>query len=244
MKTNAGSLIILSLLLLLTSCGTQKEPHNYEKRLIYDKAKIFNSKEYYKLDSLLKLYQRDTKCEIIVYTQEKLPFNKSGYDFSIELAKDIGIGEKGINNGALIFFSLQDRDIELRLGHGFEWLINQDTANNIIQQMIGSFKDAKFADGIFGGVKQIMKFTTSSSWEIKPEEYDSLAINDIVKEKDIKLIERGKDYLIIRTKKSTHLKLHFTKFMSSIVKDITNDATIYYRVLSSKNDEGNLLGVE
>lgn len=240
MKRNILSLIILSFLLLaVTSCRS--------KRLIYDKAKILDAKEFNTLDSLLKAYQEDTKCEIIVYTQEKLPANKSGYEYSVELAKSIGIGEKGINNGALVFFSVQDKDIELRLGHGFEWLISQDTANSIIQQMIGSFKDAKFADGIFNGVNQIMKFTASSSWEIKPDGYDRLAVNDIVKEKDVKLIERNKDYLIIKTKKSDHLKLHFTKFMSSIVDDIINkgsEVTIYYRVLSSKNDEGNLLGVE
>lgn len=238
MKKLLTRLLFLSII-FLTSCR--------EKRLIYDKAKVLDAKEFYKLDSLLKVYQRDTKCEIIFYTQDKLPSNKSGYEYSKELAKSIGIGEKGINNGALIFFSVQDRDIELRLGHGFEWLINQDTANIIIQQMVSSFKDAKFADGVFNGVKQIMKFTASASWEIKPDGYGSLSANDIIKEKNIKLIERSKDYLIIKTKKSNYLKLHFTKFMSLIVNDIVNrgdSVTVYYRALSSKNDEGNLLGVE
>lgn len=240
MKIKNLLLILLSLLtLMITSCRS--------KRLIYDKAKFLDARAFNKLDSLLKAYQRDTKCEIIVYTQEKLPSNKNGYEYSVELAKSIGIGERGINNGVLVFFSVQDKDIELRLGHGFEWLINQDTANFIIQQMIGSFKEAKFVDGILDGVKQIMKFTASSSWKIKPDEYDSLVANDIVKAKDIKLIERSKDYLIIRTKKSDHLKLNFTKFMYSMVDEIANkgaEATIYYRVLYSKNDEGNLLGVE
>ena len=207
MKKNTLLLLVLSLLLLTAiSCRS--------KRLIYDKAKILDAKEFYLLDSLLKAYQSETKCEIIVYTQDKLPSNKGGAEFSVELAKSIGIGKKGINNGALVFFSVQDKRIELRLGHGFEWLINQDSSNIIIQQMITSFKDAKFADGLFTGVKQIIRLTESSSWDIKSDEYSSLAANDIIKEKGIKLIERNKDYLIVRTKRSEHVKLYFTKFMN------------------------------
>lgn len=239
MKTNTFFIIIFSLIIGVTSCTS--------KRLIYDKAKTLDAREFTRLDSLLKAYKDQTNCEIIVYTQDKLPDNMTGEEYSLQLFKDIGIGQKGINNGALIFISVQDRKIALQLGYGFEWVINKDTANIIIQKMVGSFSKAKFADGIFKGVDELIRLTEPYPWKIKSRDYTSLNGNDIVEVKDYKLIDSSKDYLIIKTNNSDHLKLNFTSYMTPLAHDIINNRnqiTLWYRVLSSKNDVGDLLGIK
>jgi uncharacterized protein len=81
-------------------------------------------------------------------------------DRSYELAEQNGIGQKGKNNGVLLYIAKEDRKLRIEVGYGLEGALTDALSNQIIRKEITpQFKKGNFYDGINAGVDAIIKAT-------------------------------------------------------------------------------------
>ena len=152
--------IILSFLILLvcflsSTCFAIVQP-SYEF-YVNDSANILKSDtEKYIIDINKKLHDQ-TGAQIVVVTVNNLE-GKSVEDYSLELFRSYGIGDKEKNNGVLFIVSVEDRKTRIEVGYGLEGRLNDGKTGRILDNyVVPYFSDDKWDDGIKNGFNAIVE---------------------------------------------------------------------------------------
>ncbi len=106
--------------------------------------------EKYIIDKSKELYKVDG-TQIVVVTVRNLE-NSSIEDYSLNLAREFGIGSKDKNNGLLILLALDERESRIEVGTGLEGILPDGKTGRFQDQyMIPYFKTNDFDTGIKNG---------------------------------------------------------------------------------------------
>lgn len=109
------------------------------------------------LEQRLADFERDTRHQIVVLTIASLQGDPIE-DFSIRVAENWKIGQKGLDNGAILVIARDDRKLRIEVGYGLEGVLSDAISNRIIQQVIvPRFRENDYAGGIEAGVDAIMR---------------------------------------------------------------------------------------
>lgn len=171
---------------------------------------------------------------------DKIYDTLSADDYATRLLNILRVGKPGLNNGVLIFLSMKERRVELKLAYGFEWLIDQQEAQKIVNNMTGYFAKGDFYGGVVFGIKRVIELTGGTSWlECNGEVYSN-CISKIYIEK---VISRESRYLLIYDGRHKKIKLWYTRFMGDLIKKLitTKDNLIFGSYLNES--EADLLGI-
>jgi len=78
--------------------------------------------------------------------------------FGIRVAEAWKLGRKGVDDGALLLVAKDDRTLRIEAGYGLEGVLNDATANRIIDEIIvPRFKRGEFYAGIESGTAAMMR---------------------------------------------------------------------------------------
>jgi uncharacterized protein len=111
-----------------------------------------------RLNTLLEDFEKKTSSQIVVAIFPKMNSDSSVEDYTVRVAQSWRVGQKGTNNGAVLFVFLQDRQVYLQVGYGLEGAIPDATAKQIIEQDIKPpFRNGDYAGGLTAGVNSILK---------------------------------------------------------------------------------------
>ena len=152
--------IILSFLILLACLLSNNSfaivQPSYEF-YVNDSANILSSgTEDYIIDINEKLYEK-TGAQIVVVTVNNLE-GKSIEDYSLELFRSYGIGDKEKNNGVLFIVSVEDRKTRIEVGYGLEGRLTDGKTGRILDNyVVPYFSDDKWDDGIKNGFNAILE---------------------------------------------------------------------------------------
>jgi uncharacterized protein len=119
---------------------------------VIDKAEIFSAAEEEQLLASISEVQRNHNGVICLYTVAALA-GKSVYDYSIETANSLGVGQKGLNNGMLLFIAPNDRKVQLLVGSGLEWAVPDEANKAIISAILPSYGKRQFLKGSLEGIR-------------------------------------------------------------------------------------------
>ena len=79
-------------------------------------------------------------------------------EYSTNLFRQFGIGDKEKNNGLLILIALEERKSRIEVGYGLEGVLPDGKTGRIQDEyMIPYFKDNNFDEGILNGYKALFK---------------------------------------------------------------------------------------
>lgn len=124
---------------------------------IVDTANILTSNEKASLTKILENHEKESSNQIVVVILNSL----EGYDiadFSYQLGRHWGIGQKDKNNGVLLVVSMAEKKIRIEVGYGLEGVLTDKTAGEIIEYIIKpKFRESKFYEGVEAGVLAIIK---------------------------------------------------------------------------------------
>jgi uncharacterized protein len=128
------------------------------KEIVTDSAGIFTTNEVSELKEKLTAFEAETTNQLVVVTIDQLGFETiEGY--ANRLFNQNGLGQEGKDNGLLILFSKQDREVRIEVGYGLEPYITDAVASRIIRNtMIPNFKKEKYYEGISKAVDQLIMF--------------------------------------------------------------------------------------
>ncbi len=149
---------LLLLLMLPLSGFAQEFPEKpVPPRLVNDFTKTLSPQELGALESKLVAYNDSTSTQIAIVMISSL----GGYpvdDYSFQLAEKWGIGQKGKDNGVLVFVAKDDRKIFIATGYGMEGVMPDGLVKRIIESDIKPyFKNGDYYGGLDNGTNSMFR---------------------------------------------------------------------------------------
>jgi uncharacterized protein len=125
-----------------------------------DEAGVVDGGTAQALNQQLAQFERDTSNQILVAIYEKLPEQAEIAQYSIDTYNAWQPGQKGKDNGAILFVFVKDHKMFICTGRGLEGSLPDATCKEIISQLITpAFRKGKYADGIQAGVNAMIAAT-------------------------------------------------------------------------------------
>ncbi|MFM7079850.1 MAG: TPM domain-containing protein [Bacteroidota bacterium] len=154
------SIVFLLLITVGLAIGQKYPAPPSPPRLVTDFTSTLAADEHARLEEKLRNYYDSTSTQIAVVILTTL----DGYpidDYSINLAKQWGIGKKDKDNGVLILISKEERKIFIANGYGMEGVLTDGRTKRIIEQDIKpSFKEGAYFDGLNKGTDRIIQYAS------------------------------------------------------------------------------------
>ena len=119
-----------------------------EKFYINDFANVLSDEVEQHIFNVARKLNEDTKTQVVVVTVETVG-NADVFQYSLDLARKWGIGDKEKNTGCLIFLSIKDRKSQIQVGYGLEGFLT-DSKTGTLQDtyLIPYLKKGEYDNGI------------------------------------------------------------------------------------------------
>ncbi len=143
--------LVAGLLLATASVAQQAVPRN--DGWVTDGAAFLTRQQEQALEALMESYKVGSGHEIALLTVPDLG-GKSLERYTLEVAREWGLGEEGLNNGALLFVAKAERKIRIEVGRGLEGNLTDSISGRIIRDVISpEFKRGRLYEGLRGGIE-------------------------------------------------------------------------------------------
>jgi uncharacterized protein len=122
---------------------------------IHDESKILSQDYINRLEQYLKSTEDSTSNQIAVLVIPTL----DGYpieDYTLKVSEKWKLGQKGKDNGILLFIAVDDRKVRIEVGYGLEGILPDALCNQIIRNEIAPhFRQNDYEGGITAAVNAI-----------------------------------------------------------------------------------------
>ncbi|MBC2732842.1 MAG: methanol dehydrogenase [Desulfobacteraceae bacterium] len=147
---------LLLLVMLLVPLGTYALTVPSLKGRVNDYAQMFSPAAVQHLDRVLQDLETSDSTQIVVLTIPSLE-GDSLEDFSIRVAEQWRIGQKNLDNGAILLIAKAERKLRIEVGYGLEGRLTDLMAGRIIANVIvPRFKDGQIDQGVLDGVQAMV----------------------------------------------------------------------------------------
>jgi uncharacterized protein len=128
------------------------------KHYFNDYASIISKATAEKLNKDLEDFERSNSSQIVIVIYPKLDSSSNVADFTLQTAKAWGFGQKGRNNGVVLFVFVQEHKIQIQVGLGLQKALNDALCLKLIQTEIApKFKAKDFDGGLKAGAGAIIR---------------------------------------------------------------------------------------
>ncbi|HXU94249.1 MAG TPA: YgcG family protein [Gallionella sp.] len=151
--------LIALLLLLALLCGAARAEVAVPPLLarVTDLTATLDAQQIQTLESRLAAFEKSKGAQLavlIVPTTQPETIEQYG----IRVADAWKLGRKGVDDGALLLVAKDDRALRIEVGYGLEGVLNDATANRIVEEIIVPyFKRGEFYPGIEAGLAAMTK---------------------------------------------------------------------------------------
>jgi uncharacterized protein len=153
-RTGVGLLIMVHLTLFsLPAVALDVPPLDGR---VNDYANMLSPATKRQIDGVLQNLEASDGTQIVVLTVPSLE-GDSLEDFSIRVAEQWRIGQKGLDNGAILLIAKADRKLRIEVGYGLEGRLTDLMAGRIISNVIvPRFKNGQIDQGVIEGVQAMV----------------------------------------------------------------------------------------
>jgi uncharacterized protein len=125
-----------------------------------DYANVVPKEKALALNEKLAQFERETSNQIVVAVFPKMESDSDVFDYTYRVKEQWGVGQKGSNNGAVLFVFVQDREMFIQVGYGLEGALPDITAGDITEHVIKPFfKTGDYGGGLEAGINAIIQAT-------------------------------------------------------------------------------------
>ncbi|MEA3469119.1 MAG: TPM domain-containing protein [Thermodesulfobacteriota bacterium] len=119
---------------------------------VNDTAAMLSQQTVANLNNLLETFEATDSTQIVVLTIPSLE-GEILEEFSLRVAETWKIGQKNVDNGALLLISRDDRRLRIEVGYGLEGSLTDLVSGQIISgEIVSRFREGRFDQGISAGV--------------------------------------------------------------------------------------------
>ncbi len=202
---------------------------------IVDEVNLLSNETKANLNQILATHEKETSNQIVLVILKTL----NGYeiaDYSYQLGRYWGIGQKDKNNGVLLVIALKERKIRIEVGYGLEGALTDKISHDIIEYTIKpNFKRKNFEKGVIEAINEIIK---AIKGEYKAEE-QTMALDSETEPLIFFIIIFISIILSSFFGKSKNLFLYkifksslFSSFFSIFIYSIASAFTSYYFIIA------------
>ncbi|GGE27452.1 hypothetical protein GCM10007276_00810 [Agaricicola taiwanensis] len=134
---------------------------------VVDAAGLLSPQDETELDSKLHGHEEKTTNQLVVVTLPSL----QGYDiadFGVRLGRHWALGQKGVNNGALLIVAPNERAVRIEVGYGLEGTLTDALSSIVINgAILPRFRNGDFPGGIRAGVDDILTVLDGNGDELR-----------------------------------------------------------------------------
>ena len=125
------------------------------ERPIIDQTDTLSESEINKLSDQITSSRADKEYQVGILMIPRLD-GESIEEYSIKVAREWGIGQKGENNGVLLLVAKDDRQLRIEVGSGLEGDLTDAQSGRIIRDVIApQFRQDNYYAGISNGLESI-----------------------------------------------------------------------------------------
>jgi uncharacterized protein len=136
---------------------------------VNDDASMLSPQAVQQLEQELTAFEQSDSTQIVVLTIPSLE-GEVLEEYSIKVVEAWKIGQKGVDNGALLLVVKNDRKVRIEVGRGLEGKLTDLVSGRIIRNDITpAFKRGDFDGGIISGVHAIME-TVRGEYQAQPRD--------------------------------------------------------------------------
>ena len=129
-------------------------------RYFNDAAGIVPGNVADQLNRQLEQFERDTSNQIVVAIYPKMQSDSSIEDYSVRVAQAWGVGQKGKNNGAVLFAFMQEHGLYIQAGYGLEGALPDGVCHQIIEnELKPRFRAGDYAGGLSAAINAMIAAT-------------------------------------------------------------------------------------
>jgi uncharacterized protein len=129
-------------------------------RYFTDQAHVVSPAVGDRINQTLADFERETSNQILVAIYPKMESDSSIEDYTVRIAQAWHAGQKGNDNGAVLFVFVQDRKMFIQVGYGLEGALPDARCKQIVEDEIKPhFKSGDYDAGIAAGVNAMLAAT-------------------------------------------------------------------------------------
>ncbi len=123
---------------------------------VNDYARILSPATVQELEEQLSEFERSDSTQIVVLTIPTLA-GENLEEYSIKVAETWKIGQKGVDNGAVLLIAKDERKVRIEVGRGLEGRLTDLVSGRIVRgEIVPRFKQGDFDGGVKAGISAIM----------------------------------------------------------------------------------------
>jgi len=129
------------------------------ERYFNDYAHLVPPDAAQRLDEKLKAFESASSNQVVVAIFPELP-SPSLEDFTARTAQSWRVGQKKLDNGAVLFVFVKDRKMRIEVGYGLEGALPDALAHRILdEELAPRFRTGDFAGGLEAAIDAVMAAT-------------------------------------------------------------------------------------
>ncbi len=126
---------------------------------VTDRANLLSQETKDRLEAILRAYEVKTTHQIVLAIFPSLE-GEVLEDFSIHLADQWKVGQKGRDNGVIFLIFPKDRQMRIEVGYGLEGILPDASAGQILNGIVSPyFQKGDFEGGVVAGIQAIIQAT-------------------------------------------------------------------------------------
>jgi uncharacterized protein len=144
------------ILLAVASLTSAQERPAYEKTQGYvsDFANVVDVAGRMEIEKFLGGLERGTGVQVAVVTVPTLN-GEPIEDFTNNLFRKWGVGQKGTNEGLMVLFAIQDRKMRIEVGYGLEPILTDGIVGSVQRSLREELRAGKYGDAILKCVRSL-----------------------------------------------------------------------------------------
>jgi uncharacterized protein len=123
-----------------------------------DNAGVVSKSAALRFNEQLAQFERETSNQVWVVVYPRMQSDSSVEDYTYRVKDAWKVGQKGLNNGVVLFVFVQDRKMYIQVGYGLEGALPDITAFDIYENRIKPhFRNNDYEGGLTDGIDSIFK---------------------------------------------------------------------------------------
>ena len=152
-------IVLIVLIASAAASGVEVIPRKPD-RYFNDYASVVDRGTAERLNRQLADFEKQTSNQILVAVYPKMQTDSSIEDYTVRIAQQWGVGQKGRNNGAVLFVFIGDRKMFIQVGYGLEGALPDALAKQIVERELKPrFRTGDYAGGFSAAVNAMMGAT-------------------------------------------------------------------------------------
>ena len=122
-----------------------------------DRAGVFDAARATALNAKLAQFERDTSSQVLVYIDRRVPEGTTIEEMGSAAIHAWGVGQKGKDNGVILFVFTDDHKMRIEVGYGLESSLSDARSGEILGTIVKPrFRRGDLQGGVEAGVDAIL----------------------------------------------------------------------------------------